>query len=101
MNVYFSTLRILGTTVKETKKILDIELFINSSLAYLSYLIFVFMVRSEIVNIKFIKSVSDYLNIKDYIIMFIVLVFMSYLLSHRFSSRIFKKSAISSYKEEV
>ena len=100
-NVYFSTLRILGTSIKDTKKILDIELFINSSLAYMCYLIFILLVRYNIINIRFINSILEYLSIKDYIFMYIILVVMSYLISQRFSSKIFKKSMMSSYREEV
>lgn len=100
-NVYFSTLRILGATVGQTKKILDIELFINSSLAYFTYVIFIYLVKNNILDINFMKNTSEYLGMRDYILMYLVLVFMSYLISSRFSSKIFKKSAMKSYREEV
>jgi hypothetical protein len=100
-NVYFSTLRILGATVRQTKRILDVELFINSSLAYITYVIFVFLIKKEIINIGFLKSSLEYLNMRDYVLMYIVLVIMSYLISSRFSSKLFKKSAMKSYREEV
>jgi len=100
-NVYFSTLRILGATVKQTKKILDIELFVNSSLAYITYIVFVLLVKNDIINVSFIKSMVEYLNMSDYILMYLILIIMSYLISARFSSKIFKKSAMKSYREEV
>ena len=100
-NVYFSTLRILGASKKQTKRILDIELFVNSSLAYITYILFVILVMNDIVNIKFIKSCMEYLNIYDYILMYIILTLMSYLISSRFSLKIFKKSAMNTYREEV
>ena len=100
-NVYFSTLRILGATVNQTKRILDVELFVNSSLAYFTYLIFIVLVKNDMIKINFIKSSSEYLNISDYILMYIILVVMSYFISSRFSSKIFKKSAMKSYREEV
>lgn len=100
-NVYFSTLRILGSTVRQTKKILDIELFINSSLAYFTYVIFIYLVKDDILDISFMKNSSEYLVMRDYILMYLVLVLMSYLISSRFSSKIFKKSAMKSYREEV
>lgn len=100
-NVYFSTLRILGATAGQTKRILDVELFINSSLAYLMYIIFILLVNKGVLKIEFIKSAVDYLNVSDYILMYVVLVIMSYLISSRFSSKIFKKSAMKSYREEV
>ncbi|MBQ2872821.1 MAG: ABC transporter ATP-binding protein [Bacilli bacterium] len=100
-NVYFSTLRILGSTEKNTKRILDIELFINSTLAYFTYIIFILLVKKDFISINFIKSACEYLSIYDYVLMYIVLVLMSYLISSRFSSKIFKKSAMNSYREEV
>lgn len=100
-NVYFSTLRILGATASHTKRILDIELFINSSLAYITYILFVLLIKNDIINISFIKSVVEYLNIIDYLLMYVILIMMSYLISSRFSSQIFKKSAMKSYREEV
>ena len=100
-NIYFSTLRILGATKKQTKRILDIELFVNSSLAYITYIVFVILVMNDIIDIKVLKSCMEYLNIYDYILMYIILIGMSYLISSRFSLKIFKKSAMNSYREEV
>lgn len=100
-NVYFSTLRILGANYKSTKKILDVELFVNSSVAYFVYIIFVVLIRNNYIDIGFIKSATDYMRLNDYILMYIILIVMSYLISSRFSSKIFKKSAMNSYREEV
>ena len=100
-NVYFTTLRMLGATTKNVKRILDIELFINSSLAYLSLMIFIILVKYNIVNINFIENLVEFLTIREYVVMYIILVIMSKLISRRFSKRIFKKSAIKTYNEEV
>ena len=77
------------------------ELFVNSSLAYLTYIIFILLVRNDLINIRFIKSSTDYLTMSDYILMYVILVVMSYLISTRFSAKLFKKSAMKSYREEV
>lgn len=100
-NVYFTTLRMLGATTKNVKRILDIELFINSSLAYLSLMIFIILVKYNIVNINFIENLVEFLTIREYVVMYVILVIMSKLISRRFSKRIFKKSAIKTYNEEV
>ena len=100
-NVYFSTLRILGATSSQTKKILDIELLVNSSLAYIIYILFVLLSMNDIIDISFIKNSMEYLNIIDYVLMYLILMVMSYLISTRFSSKLFKKSAMKSYREEV
>jgi len=100
-NVYFSTLRILGATERQTKRILDIELFVDASLAYITYILFILLVKNNIIDISFISSSIKYLTMLDYILMYLILIFMSYLISSRFSSKIFKKSAMNSYREEV
>ena len=100
-NVYFTTLRMLGATNKNVKRILDIELFINSSIAYFSFIIFILLNKFEILNIEFIKTLLKFLSLREYIFMYIILIIMSWLISRRFSKRIFKKSAIKTYNEEV
>ena len=100
-NVYFSTLRILGGSFKQVKRITDVELFVDSTLAYISYLLIMFLVSRNIIHIKFISNVLEYLEIRDYILMYLILIGISYLISTRFAHKIFKKSAMKSYREEV
>ena len=100
-NVYYSTLRILGANFRHIKKILDIELFINSTLAYLVYIGLVMLVKYKVIYIKFISDSLEYLKISDYAIMYVILVVMSYLISTRYASKIFKSSAMKTYREEV
>lgn len=100
-NVYFTTLRMLGATNKNVKRILDIELFINSSIAYFGFMIFILLNKLEILNIEFIKTLLKFLSLREYVLMYIILIIMSWLISRRFSKRIFKKSAIKTYNEEV
>ena len=99
--VYFSTLRILGASANRVKRILDIELFMDASIGYIIFLIFIILVRKEIINVSMISSIVDYLHISHYIIMYFVLGIVSYLLSTRFAKKMFKKSAIVTYREEV
>jgi len=100
-NVYYSILRILGANFKHIKRILDIELFTNASIAYLFYLTLVILVKHKIIYVKAIANIIDYLKLSDYIIMYIILVFMSYLISSRYARKIFNKSAMKTYREEV
>lgn len=100
-NTYFSTLRILGANTKHVKRILDIELFCDATIAYLIYLGLILLTKYNIINVKAINNILEYLTIKDYIIMYFILVLMSYLISVRYARKIFKKSAMKSYKEEV
>ena len=93
-NVYYSTLRILGANFKHIKKILDIELFVSSSLAYLFYIGLIILVKQKIIYFKSLSDIIEYLKLSDYIIMYIILMVMSYLISTRYARKIFKKSAM-------
>ena len=44
---------------------------------------------------------QEYLKIRDYILVYIILILMSYLISTRYAVKIFKKSAMKSVREEV
>ena len=100
-NVYFTTLRMLGASFKNIKRILDIELFINSSLSYISVLLFIHLVKTNIVNVDFIEQLVNYLSLREYIIMYIILFFTVKLLSRKFAKKIFKSTAMNIYNEEV
>ena len=100
-NTYYSTLRILGGNYRHIKKITDVELLFDATLAYLCYIVISLFVKYKVVNINLISNVMEYLKIRDYILMYIILIGMSYLISTRFSSKLFKKSAMKSYREEV
>ena len=100
-NTYYSTLRILGGNYRHIKKITDVELLFDATLAYLCYIVISLFVKYKVINISLISNVMEYLKIRDYILMYIILIVMSYLISTRFSSKLFKKSAMKSYREEV
>ena len=100
-NVYFSTLRILGANYKHIKRILDIELFTNASIAYIVYLILTILVKYRVLKIKFIFNMLEYLKLRDYLIVYLILIVMSYLISTRYAAKIFRKSAMKSVREEV
>ena len=100
-NEYFGVIRMLGATKKVSKELLIIELLTVSNLAFFSFMIFIYLNSIHIINIEFINTILTYLNFKDYAILYIVLIMMSYLISQKFSKKLFKKSAISTIKEEV
>lgn len=99
-NVYFTTLRMLGARMKDVKRILDIELFLNSSLAYLLLMILVYLIKSKIIDAPGLYSILEFTGIKAYVIVYFVVIIMARLVSNRFSNKLFKKSAIKTYNEE-
>ena len=100
-NVYFSTIRMLGATKKICKQLLIIELLTISNLSYFLYLIALLLNHEKVFNLKFLDTATNYLTIRDFIILYLILTVMSYLISQKFAKKLFKKSAISSMKEEV
>lgn len=100
-NEYFGVIRMLGATKKVSKELLIIELLTVSNLAFFSFMIVIYLNSIHIINLEFINTILTYLNFKDYVILYIVLILMSYLISQKFSKKLFKKSAISTIKEEV
>ena len=100
-NVYFTTLRMLGARMKDVKRILDIELFFNSSLAYLLLMVLVYLIKSKIIDAPGLYSILEFTSIKAYVIVYFVVIIMARLVSNRFSNKLFKKSAIKTYNEEI
>ena len=100
-NIYYTTLRMLGATYKSVKRVLDIELFINSSLAYIVMIVLVYLTKINIINFEYVAKLTNYLSIREYVLMYVILVVMSRLISRRFSKKLFKNTAINTYNEEV
>lgn len=98
---YFTILRILGLDKENTKQILDIELFTVVTIAYGLVLGFFALVTQRMIDIEYVKSLIQYLTVGDYIILYAVLLFMAFLLSRRFARRLFKKSAMVTFREEA
>lgn len=100
-NIYYTTLRMLGATSKSTRKILNIELFINSTLSYLMVLTFGYLVKHDIIKIEFIANLIKYITLNECILMYLILFVVTQLIARKFAKKIFKSSAMNRYNEEV
>lgn len=100
-NIYYTTLRILGATYKNVRRILDIELFINSTLSYIVLLLFIYIVNLNIIHLEYIAKLSEFLSAKEYVLMYIILIAISKLISIKFAKKVFKNTVINTYNEEV
>ena len=100
-NIYYTTLRILGATYKNVRRILDIELFANSTLAYIALMVFIKLVNMNVINLEYIAKLSEFLSIREYAGMYIILIVISRLISIKFARKLFKSTAINTYNEEV
>lgn len=100
-NIYYATLRMLGATYKNVRKILDIELFINSTLSYIALLLFIYLIKADLIHLEYIKQITEYIGVQEYVLMYVILILISKLISRKFSKKLFKNTTINTYNEEV
>ena len=100
-NVYYATLRMLGATYKNVRRILDIELFINSTLSYIVLLLFIHLVKTDVIHLEYIAQITEYIGLIEYVLMYLVLILISKLISRKFAKKLFKNTTINTYNEEV
>ena len=100
---YFSILRMLGLARKNIRRIMDIEMVTVTNIAYLIFLGLVVMVKEHVVHgryVNYIDTMIEYMNISDYVVLYIVLIVMALLISGKFARSLFKKTALGSFREE-
>lgn len=100
-NTYFATIRMLGANKKVAKQLLIIELLTVANLAYFTFIGLLYLNRINIINITFLNTIIKYLKFSDYTILYIILIIMSYIISLKFSKKLFARSAMKTLKEEV
>lgn len=100
-STYFSTLRLICLDIRSIKQILDIELIFIINIAYFMLVAFIRLVQTKVLNISFLVEIFDFIKIQDYIILYIIVVCLAYVISRKFSKKLFKKSAMSTFREEV
>ena len=100
-NVYYSTIRMLGATRKNAKQLLKIELFTVSHIAYFLVVLASILLKKGIFRQEFLYELVSYLSLKDYAILYGLLLVISLLISNRYARQLFQKSVMNTYKEEV
>ena len=100
-NSYYSTLRILGATRKNTSNILRIELLIMMIIAYGADIAFVLLVKKGYIKIPAVTKLLFYLTPLDYGLLAAALLLMSLLISGRYSRSIFTRSAMKAFRGEA
>lgn len=100
-NSYYTTLRTLGASRKISKQLLDIELFLLATLAYGVFMIAMLLVYGGVITQGYIMDLAGYLNPANYVIMYAIIIAMSYLISHKFAKKLFKDSVMNTYREEA
>lgn len=95
-NVYYSTIRILGSTVTTCKHLLLIELLIVSTIGYLMNLLLL-----NIINNQNFKLIKETLNLNNYLFIYALVALLTFLISKKYSKKLFKDTAMKTIAEEV
>ena len=98
-NQYYSTLRILGATKKNTDNILRVELILMMIIAYAVDMIFVVLVKKGILKIPAVSKLLYFLTPIEYVMLAVLLLLMSLLIANRYSRSIFTRSAMKAFRE--
>lgn len=99
-NVYFSTIRILGATRKNAKSLLKIELFTILNIAFITVIAFVLLINNNIIVNQSIYELLSFLKFSDFCIVYILLVIISIMIADTYAKKLFKKSAMNTYRDE-
>lgn len=100
-NIYYSTLRILGSSYNATKSLLNIELVTISHIAYTIFIIFLLLVKYSVIESSYIKNLLDYVNIYQFILVYLIVLLMSRMITNRYSRKLFTNTVMNTYREEV
>ena len=102
-NVYYSTVRMLGGSKGACSGTLLAELLVVFHIAFvicLAIMIKITMAGSSILPAYAVRLIR-YISPTDYIILYLVVLFMTILLAARYSAQMFKQTAMNAYREEV
>ena len=98
---YFSILRMLGMARNHIRHILSTEIFLVMNIAFAIFLLVIFLVNKDVITLSYLETLVNYMGIRDYVILYLLIAFMTLLISVWFSRRLFRKTALETYREEV
>lgn len=58
-----------------------------------------FLNKYQVIQMAIFDKMLFYLSLKEFILIYLILLLMSYLIALRYSTRLFKNSAMKSYRE--
>ena len=100
-NAYYTTLRTLGASRKISRQLLDIELFLTATMAYALFMAVMALVYAHVITQTFVVDLAGYLTPGNYVAIYIIIIAMSYMISHRFARKLFRDSVMNTYREEA
>ena len=99
-STYFSILRMLGLAKQNIRWILEVEVLLVANIAYIMFLLVVTCVSRGVIDIEYLKTLVQFMQPRDYVILYLFICLMALLISDWFSRRLFRKTAMGSFREE-
>ncbi|MBQ9015107.1 MAG: ABC transporter ATP-binding protein/permease [Firmicutes bacterium] len=99
-STYFSILRMLGLAKRNIRWILEVEVLLVANIAYAIFLIVVACVSRDVIAIAYLKTLVQFMQPRDYVILYLFICVMALLISDWFARRLFRKTAMGSFREE-
>ena len=101
-NVYFSTVRMLGGSSFACSGMILIEMLMIFHIAFAAVAGMIIKVKDGTINsFEFLNRNLLYIEHEDILILYIIILIMTVFLALRYSSQMFRKTAMNAYKEEV
>ena len=100
-NIYFTTIRMLGSPKKVARHLLIIELLTVTNIAYFGFILLVYLNKIQVLRWGPLAVIREFLTRSDYVIIYLITIVLSLLISEKYAAKIFKKSVMNSYREEV
>ena len=100
-NIYFTTIRMLGSPKKVARHLLIIELLTVTNIAYFGFILLVYLNKMQVLRWGTLAVIREFLTRSDYVIIYLITIILSLLISEKYAAKVFKKSVMNSYREEV
>ena len=101
-NVYFSTVRMLGGSSFACSGMIITEMLLVFHIAFAAVAGLIIKVKDGTINsFEFLNRNLLYIEHEDILILYIIILIMTVFLALRYSSQMFRKTAMNAYKEEV
>ena len=100
-NIYFTTIRMLGSPKKVARHLLIIELLTVTNIAYFGFILLVYLNKMQVLRWGPLAVIREFLTKSDYVIIYLITIILSLLISEKYAAKVFKKSVMNSYREEV
>ena len=91
----------IGANKHVCKKLLIIELLNAAFIGYSIMMVFLLLCKFNILKIGFVVDLMSFLSLRDYIVLGLILLFISFMVAVKFAKKLFKESAIKAIHEEV